>query len=142
MSSNGSPGRRPDPRSEAREQAVMLLYEADQRSVTAASLLASRAVAGGDLARLIVEGVENEGSRLDETILRHSRGWAVDRMPVVDRAILRMGIFEILFRPDTPVAVVIDEAVELAKRFSTDDSPRFVNGVLAAVARECRPPVT
>jgi N utilization substance protein B len=71
-------------------------------------------------------------------IVSHAKGWAIDRMPALDRAILRLGIYELLSRPDVPVAVVIDEAVELAKRFSTDDSGRFVNGVLAAVAKNAR----
>jgi N utilization substance protein B len=76
---------------------------------------------------------------LNEAISRHAKGWTIERMPVLDRAILRMGIFELTSRAEVPTAVVIDEAVELAKRFSTDDSGRFVNGVLAAVAREARP---
>jgi len=66
-------------------------------------------------------------------IAAHAKGWTLARMPVLDRTVLRIAAFELLGRPDVPVAVVIDEAVELAKRFSTDDSPRFVNGVLSAV---------
>lgn len=131
--------RRDDARSEAREQAVMLLYEAEQRSVPVTSLLAERSVVSGELTSLIVGGVEVSSASIDATISSHSRGWSIERMPALDRAILRVGVFELSERPDVPVAVVIDEAVRLAKRFSTDDSGRFVNGVLAAVARDVRP---
>jgi N utilization substance protein B len=88
---------------------------------------------------ILVTGVENHISDIDLHIIENAKGWAIDRMPALDRAILRIAIFELLHRSDTPVAVVIDEAVELAKRFSTDDSGRFVNGVLSAVARTVRP---
>ena len=130
--------RNSDARSEAREQAVMLLYEAEQRSVPVATLLEDRPVVSEELTALLVAGVEQSKSEIDGAITRHSRGWTIDRMPALDRAILRIGIFELGHRLDVPVAVVIDEAVELAKRFSTDDSGKFVNGVLAAVARETR----
>jgi N utilization substance protein B len=83
--------------------------------------------------------VEVSSESIDAAISSHSRGWSIERMPALDRAILRVGVFELSERPDVPVAVVIDEAVRLAKRFSTDDSGRFVNGVLAAVARAVRP---
>ena len=126
-------------RSEAREQAVMLLYEAEQRSVPVTSLLAERSVVSGELTSLIVGGVELSSGSIDSVISSHSRGWTIERMPALDRAILRVGVFELSERPEVPVAVVIDEAVRLAKRFSTDDSGRFVNGVLAAVARAVRP---
>lgn len=135
---NGTPRRR-DARTEAREQAVMLLYEAEQRSVPVAVLLQERTIVSEELTSLLVDGVESTMDSLNATIARHSKGWTIERMPVLDRAILRMGIFELTSRDDVPTAVVIDEAVELAKRFSTDDSGRFVNGVLAAVAREARP---
>ncbi|MEY4366473.1 MAG: transcription antitermination protein NusB [Actinomycetota bacterium] len=139
MSPDNAGSRRDDARSEAREQAVMLLYEAEQRSVPVTSLLAERSVASGELTSLIVGGVEVSSESIDAAISSHSRGWSIERMPALDRAILRVGVFELSERPDVPVAVVIDEAVRLAKRFSTDDSGRFVNGVLAAVARAVRP---
>jgi N utilization substance protein B len=131
------PGRG-DARTEAREQAVMLLYEAEQRSLAPAELFDERLVASEDLARTLVSGVDSAQSEIDDVISRHARGWSIDRMPALDRAILRIGVFELRDRKDVPVAVVIDEAVRLAKRFSTEDSGRFVNGVLAAVARESR----
>ncbi len=135
---NGSPRRR-DTRTEAREQAVMLLYEAEQRSVPVAVLIGERTIVSAELTSLLVDGVESAMDSLNQTIAHHSKGWTIERMPVLDRAILRMGVFELTSRDDVPTAVIIDEAVELAKRFSTDDSGRFVNGVLAAVAREARP---
>lgn len=135
---NGA-GRHTDARSEAREQAVMLLYEAEQRGLPAVELLQERPVVSEELTELLVKGVESCRPDLDSAIARHSRGWTIERMPALDRAILRIGMFELGHRSDVPTAVVIDEAVELAKRFSTDDSGKFVNGVLAAFAREARP---
>ncbi len=76
---------------------------------------------------------------IDATIRRFARGWSLERMPVVDRAVLRMAIYELLHRPDVPTGAVISEAVELAKRYSTDDSGRFVNGMLSNIAEEVRP---
>lgn len=134
----GKPGRS-DARSEAREQAVMLLYESEQRGVRVAELLEDRPIVSEELTLLLVMGVEAGREGLDRAITDHAKGWTIERMPALDRAILRIGIFELRERTDVPTAVVIDEAVELAKRFSTDDSGKFVNGVLAAVAREARP---
>lgn len=138
MSEERGGSRRHDERSEAREQAVMLLYEAEQRSVSAVQLVAERRIVSGDLTALLVDGVESNRESIDAMIVANARGWSLERMPALDRAILRMGLFELTGRTDVPTAVVIDEAVELAKRFSTDDSGKFVNGVLAAVAREVR----
>lgn len=117
----------------------MLLYEAEQRGVAPSTLFEDRGVASAELTSILVTGVEQHISEIDVLIIENAKGWAIDRMPALDRAILRIAIFELLHRGETPVAVVIDEAVELAKRFSTDDSGRFVNGVLSAVARSARP---
>ena len=130
---------RTDDRSDAREQAVSLLYEAEQRSVAATSLLAERGLVAEALTLALLTGVEGARDRIDAVIAAHARAWPLERMPAIDRAVLRLGVHELLSRPEVPVAVVIDEAVEIAKRFSTDDSGRFVNGVLAAVARDVRP---
>jgi len=78
-------------------------------------------------------------AELDELIAAHARNWSLARMPAIDRNLLRLALYELKDRPDVPVAVVIDEAVELAKRFSTDDSGRFVNGMLSAIAPKLRP---
>jgi N utilization substance protein B len=80
-----------------------------------------------------------DATRIDALISDHARSWALDRMPVVDRQLLRVATFEILSRPDVPCAVIIDEAIELAKEYSTEESGRFVNGILAALSRELRP---
>jgi transcription antitermination protein NusB len=87
----------------------------------------------------LVTGLSDRLDEVDALVDGHSSGWAIGRMPAVDRSILRLATYELLSETDVPVAVVIDEAVELAKEYSTEDSPRFVNGVLAAVAASVRP---
>jgi transcription antitermination protein NusB len=116
-------------RSKARKRAVDVLYESDVRGTDPVTTLAER-LAQADPGNLAL---------LDDVLGEHSEGWTVDRMPPVDRAVLRLALYELLVREDVPDAVVIDEAVELAKSLSTDESPRFVNGVLGRVLRE-RPP--
>jgi len=91
-------------------------------------------------AATVAEGVDRERERIDALLQAAAVGWDVARMAMVDRAVLRMATWELLERPDVPTAVVLDEAVELAKRFSTDHSGSFVNGVLATVARRVRRP--
>jgi len=132
---------RPDHRSDARERALYVLYEASQKGVAATSVLAAQVVPVDDLTALLVAGVEAHGDRLDEAIAAKASGsgWTLARMPVLDLNVLRLASFELVERLDVPVAVVIDEAVELAKRFSTDNSGRFVNGMLASLADELRP---
>lgn len=104
-----------------------------------AAVAAAQVVTPDDLTRLLVDGVTGRQPELDALISRHARGWSIERMPSLDRCVLRMAIFELLERPEVPTAVILDEAVELAKVYSTDDSGRFVNGVLSAVARQVRP---
>lgn len=130
---------RPDARSDARERALYLLYEAHSKGIEPAATLDLQVIEPDQLTRELVRGVGDHRARLDEMIAARASGWTLSRMPVLDLNIMRLGLFELLERPDVPIAVVIDEAVELAKRFSTDDSGRFVNGVLAALAREVRP---
>ena len=129
---------RVDERSDAREQALILLYECEQRSEPLASVVDQHGAIYVGLTKELVDGVEQGRDGIDCLIAAHSKGWTLERMPAIDRTILRIATHELVSRPDTPVAVVIDEAVELAKRFSTDDSGRFVNGVLAAIARAVR----
>lgn len=133
-------GGRPLPatRLEARERALHLLYEADLRSEDPAAVLAAQVVPPDAYTVVLVQGVGDHLEEVDDIIGRRSVGWTVARMPVMDRAVLRMAAFELLHRDDVPTAVVINEAVELAKRYSTDESGRFVNGVLSAVAGETR----
>lgn len=132
---------RPDHRSDARERALYVLYEATQKGVPGTSVLAAQVVPTDDLTTMLVTGVETHRDRLDQVIAAKASGsgWTLARMPVLDLNVLRLAAFELIERLDVPVAVVIDEAVELAKRFSTDNSGRFVNGVLASLSGELRP---
>lgn len=136
---SSDPIRRVDERSDAREQALVALYEAEQRGGPLDSIVASGERPFDELTTLLVAGTAASLENIDVLITDFAKGWTLKRMPAIDRAVLRMGTFELLSREDVPVAVIIDEAVELAKRFSTDDSGRFVNGVLAAIARKVRP---
>ena len=131
---------RPDRRSDARERALYVLYEAAQKGLPPTEVLAAQVVPADDLTTELVQGVEAHRNELDVAIAGKAAeaGWTLTRMPVLDLNVLRLAAFELTQRPDVPVAVVIDEAVELAKRFSTDNSGRFVNGVLAALAPELR----
>lgn len=129
----------PDPRSEARQEALELLYEVESKATRVATVLDERVVPPSDGARRLLLGVEATRARLDDLISRYSTGWTIERMPVVDRCILRLATYELSERSDVPTAVVLDEAIELAKRFSTDESGRFVNGVLSSIAKELRP---
>jgi N utilization substance protein B len=123
----------------ARERALELLYEAEAKAVPVDDVLAALPIEPDAYAIDVVTGVREHGSTIDALIKRLAPSWPIDRMPAVDRAVLRVGIYELSQRPDVPTAVVLDEAVELAKRYSTEESGRFVNGVLAAAARELRP---
>ncbi len=122
-------------RSKARRRALDILFEADQRGVDPLTLLAERA---GNTERPVpqyavdlIEGVQGHRGRIDELLATYSHGWTVERMPAVDRQALRIGTFELLWCDDIPDAVAIDEAIELVKELSTDESPSFVNGLLA-----------
>ena len=129
---------RPDERSDARERALYLLYEAASKGLTPTEVLDVQVLAPDELTQLLVRGVAEHGARLDEAIDAKATGWTLKRMPVIDLNVLRIGAFELAERPDVPTAVVLDEAVRLVKRFSTDDSGRFVNGVLAALVDDLR----
>ena len=129
----------PDRRSDARERALYLLYEAQAKDISPVDALDRQIVEPDGLTALLVRGVVDHRDRLDAAIAERATGWSLARMPVLDLNVLRLGAFELAERPDVPVAVVIDEAVELAKRFSTDNSGRFVNGVLSALVPELRP---
>jgi N utilization substance protein B len=127
-------------RSKARKRAVDVLYESDLRGVDPMTTLAERVALAdppvNDYTVELVEGMQSHRDRIDAILGDYAEGWSLARMPDVDRAVLRLGVFELLWRDDVPDAVVIDEAVELAKTLSTDESPRFVNGVLSTVMRE------
>jgi N utilization substance protein B len=126
-------------RSKARKRALDILFEADLRGLDAVTLLSERLAGAGAeqpvpaYAVELVEGVNEHRPRIDELLSSYAEGWTLERMPGVDRAVLRIGVYELLWRADVPDAVAIDEAVELAKALSTDESPRFVNGVLGRI---------
>jgi len=131
-------------RTKARKRALDILFSADVRGDELSVTLAAEARRAASepareaswlYAREIVDGIIDHGDEIDEQITTHSRDWKLERMPAVDRALLRIGVWEILFNDQVPTAVAIDEAVELAKEFSTDDSGAFVHGVLARVFR-------
>jgi N utilization substance protein B len=126
-------------RREARERALTLLYEAEAKDEAPSVVLAGLPLEPDTFTAELVTGVEQHRADIDATISRFARGWTIERMAALDRALLRLGIFELTYRPDIPTGATISEAVELAKRFSTEESGRFVNGVLAAVAAEVRP---
>ncbi len=128
-------------RRKARKRALDVLYEADLRGEPIQETLASAlerveppAPAHLPYAVSIVEGVGAHRDRIDELIATYAEGWSLDRMPVVDRNLARIAVYEILYVDEIDDAVAITEAVQLAKQMSTDDSPRFLNGVLARIA--------
>jgi transcription antitermination protein NusB len=122
-------------RSKARKRALDVLFEADQRGLGSLDVLAERVrradppIAEDTIE--IVEGVVAHQERIDELLSTYAQGWTLDRMPGVDRSLLRLAAWELLYNDDVPDAVAIDEAVELAHDLSTDESPAFVNGLLA-----------
>ena len=127
-----------DPRSDARERALNILFESDVRGCAPREVVERIQVPLDALTTLLVEGVEQHRARIDELISSHSHAWSIDRMAATDRNVLRVATFELIGRADIPTAVVLNEAVGLAKRYGTDDSGRFVNGMLSAIARTTR----
>ena len=125
-------------RRQARERALSLLYEAESKDVSPASVLAGLHIEPLPFAAEVVSGVARHQEELDTWISSYAKDWTIERMPALDRALLRMAIFELVHRPDVPTGAVISEAVELAQRFSTDESSRFVNGMLARIADAVR----
>jgi transcription antitermination protein NusB len=126
-------------RSKARKRALDVLFESEVRGLPVGGTLADR-VADNDppvneFTVALVEGVAKHSEQIDELLATHSVGWTLDRMPAVDRNILRIGAFEVLFDDDVPDEVAVSEAVALARELSTDESGPFVNGLLAALAR-------
>ncbi|AWK09446.1 transcription antitermination factor NusB [Streptomyces spongiicola] len=126
-------------RNKARKRAFQILFEADQRGASVQEVLADwirhsrsddRQPPVSEYTMELVEGYAEHSDRIDALIGTHAVGWTLDRMPVVDRNIVRLAAYELVWVDGTPDAVVIDEAVRLAKEFSTDDSPSFVNGLL------------
>src|ERR1700677_132811 len=130
-------------RSKARKRALDVLFEAEVRETPVLALLAERITLGGttkdgppvpEYAASLVRGVVTHQNRIDELIAEHAEGWTMDRLPVVDKNVLRIGVYELFWADDVPDGVVISEAVELAGDLSTDASSGFVNGLLARLA--------
>ncbi len=131
-------------RTKARKRALDILFQADVRGDETATILAAEAKRAANepsrqaswlYAREIVDGVIDNQDAIDEQITTFAKDWSLSRMPAVDRAVLRIATWELLYNDEVPAAVAIDEAVELAKEFSTDESGAFVHGVLARIAR-------
>ncbi len=122
----------------ARERALGLLYEAEAKGTSGADVLAELPVPADDFATALVAAVDEHRELIDALLERFAKDWTLARMPALDRAALRMGAAELIVRLDVPTGVVLAETVELASRFSTDSSGRFVNGLLARVAEEVR----
>lgn len=130
-------------RTKARKRAVDAVFAADLRKISPLTLLDDVAELAADrqnqdtifgYARELVQGVVDNHEEIDDLLETYSQGWALDRMPNLDRAILRVAVWEILHNPDVPDAVAVNEAVEMAKELSTDDSGSFVNGLLSRIA--------
>lgn len=130
-------------REKARKRAVDAVYAADLRKISPITLLNEVADLAADrqnqdpifgYARQIVQGIIDEHEQIDDLLETYSQGWALDRMPNLDRAILRVAVWELLFNDEVPDAVAVNEAVELAKELSTDDSGSFINGLLSRIS--------
>ena len=126
-------------RTKARKRALDILFESEARGDNALTVLSQRretddAPPVSDYAAMLVQGVVEHQERIDQLLSEHAEGWTVARMPAVDRTLLRIGVFELLWVDEIDDPVAITEAVELARSLSTDDSPRFLNGVLGRIA--------
>ena len=127
-------------RSKARKRALDIVFAAEARRRAPGEFLAEQVAAGegptNEYTVTLVDGVAERLGRIDELISSYSEGWSLERMPAVDRNVLRLGIFEVLWVDDVPDAVAVSEAVNLVKELSTDESPAFVNGVLGHIVRD------
>ncbi|MBM3805179.1 MAG: transcription antitermination factor NusB [Actinobacteria bacterium] len=127
-----------DERSTVRERVLNFLYQAESRSIPVSEVIGAEVLAVQDAVAELAKAVEAGREQADELITEFSHSWTLGRMPAIDRNVLRLAIHELVARPEVPTAVVINEAVELAKRFSTEESGKFVNGVLSAIAKKTR----
>jgi N utilization substance protein B len=128
----------PAPRHQSRERALSLLYEAELKGTSPDQVVADLSVAPDDYVATLVAIVATRSAEIDGLIDGAAIGWDLERMAVVDRNVLRLAVAELVGCPEVPTAVVLNEAVELASAYSTDDSGRFVNGVLATLAHQIR----
>jgi N utilization substance protein B len=125
-------------RSKARKRALDVLYASEMRNRPTADAMTEQAEAGpvNEYTVTLVEGVTEHRTRLDEVIAGYAQGWTLERMPAVDRNVLRLATYEVLFVDDVPDAVAVSEALHLVRDLSTDESPAFVNGVLGNIVRD------
>ncbi len=127
-------------RSKARKRALDLIFAAEAQGQVPTDLLNQQVAAGeipsNEYTVVLVKGATEHADRLDALITQYSRDWTLDRMPAVDRNVLRLAIFEVLYVDDVPDAVAISEALHLVRELSTDESPSFVNGILGQIARD------
>ncbi len=128
------------PRHQQRERALSLLYEAELKDEAPLQVVEALAVPPDPYVRTLVELTVATREEADRRIGAASVGWPIERMAVIDRIVLRLAVGELLDPDGPPVAVVIDEAVELVKEYSTDESGRFVNGILSTIAADLSPP--
>jgi N utilization substance protein B len=129
-------------RREARERALSLEYERETRDIGIDEVVVALPARPDRYAEQLARGVEQHRQQIDTLLATHSAHWTIDRMPAIDRAVLRIATYELLYEPDVASAVVINEAVDLAKQYSTKDSGRFVNGLLAKIAETVRAEVS
>ena len=124
-------------RTKARRRALDILFEAEQRDVSPLEALRLRRestdITVNEYTVTLIEGVMAEGERIDEILGTYAKGWTLDRMPAVDRTVLRIGAWELLYNDDVPDGVAVAEAVSLARVLSTDESPEFINGLLGRI---------
>jgi len=135
-----APSGQPTARTKARKRALDVLFAAEARGLSPVDML-DQAIADGEgpgnaYTATLVRGVAAEQPRIDELLATYSQGWTLDRMPAVDRNVLRLGVWELLHATDVPEHVAISEAMQLVRELSTDDSPQFVNGILGAIQRD------
>ncbi len=127
-------------RSKARKRALDILFECEVRGLPLGETLDERVIAGeppvNEYTVTLIRGVAEHQARLDELITTYARDWSLERMPAVDRNVLRLGVLELLYVDEVPDAVAVSEAMALVTDLSTDDSPAFVNGVLGAILRD------
>ncbi len=127
-------------RTKARKRALDILFECEVRDASIAATLDDRVIAGeppvNEYTVTLIRGIVEHQTRIDELISQYAQGWSIERMPAVDRNVLRLGILELLYVEDTPDAVAVSEAMNLVRDLSTDESPAFVNGVLGNILRD------
>jgi N utilization substance protein B len=127
-------------RTKARKRALDILFESEMRGLPLGETLDERIVAGeppvNDYTVTLVRGIVEHKERIDELVATYAKGWTLDRMPAVDRNVLRLGVLELLYVDDVPDGVAVSEAMSLVRDLSTDESPSFVNGVLGNILRD------